>query len=181
MDIDVYARDATREPTLTIVCECKHWQAAVPKNVVHGFRTVMDEAGANVGFIISANGFQSGALEAANNTNIHLVTWNEFQERFFDRWFETMRVKLAAVAVAVAGLSVPFLVLALALVWEGGVHQRAMLAVLGALALFPLGELSIQIVNALVISLLQPDLLPKLDFGKGIPPGDATLVVVPMS
>jgi hypothetical protein len=65
---------------------------------VHGFRTVMDEAGANVGFIISANGFQSGALEAARNTNIHLVTWNEFQERFFDRWFEAMRIKLAAVA-----------------------------------------------------------------------------------
>src|SRR6266700_1257056 len=58
--IDVYARDTTREPNLTIVCECKQWQAAVPKNVVHGFRTVMDEIGANVGFIISANGFQSG-------------------------------------------------------------------------------------------------------------------------
>src|SRR4051794_8746202 len=47
---------------------------------------------------ISANGFQSGALEAARNTNIHLVTWNEFQERFFDRWFEAMRIRLAAVA-----------------------------------------------------------------------------------
>ena len=81
---------------------------------------------------------------------------------------------------AVAGLSVAFLALALALAWEGGVHQRAMLAVLGALALFPLGELAIQIVNALVISLLPPDLLPKLDFRKGIPPEHATLVVVPM-
>ena len=60
--------------------------------------------------------------------------------------------------------------LALALAWEGGVHQRMLLAVLGALALFPLGELSIQIVNALVISLLPPDLLPKMDFRKGIPP-----------
>ncbi len=81
---------------------------------------------------------------------------------------------------AVAGLSVSFLALALALAWEGGVHQRTMLAVLGALALFPLGELAIQIVNALVISLLPPDLLPKMDFEKGIPPEHATLVVVPM-
>ena len=48
------------------------------------------------------------------------------------------------------------------------------------MALFPLGELSIQIVNALVISLLPPDLLPKLDFEKGIPKEHATLVVVPM-
>ena len=81
---------------------------------------------------------------------------------------------------AFATLSVSFLALALALAWEGGVHQRTMLAVLGAMALFPLGELSIQIVNALVISLLPPDLLPKLDFREGIPKEHATLVVVPM-
>ena len=81
---------------------------------------------------------------------------------------------------AVASLSASFLALALAFAWEGGVHQRIMLAVLGALALFPLGELSIQIVNALVISLLPPDLLPKMDFRKGISPEHATLVVVPM-
>jgi len=46
--------------------------------------------------------------------------------------------------------------------------------------LFPLGELSIQIVNALVIALLPPDLLPKMDFREGIPKECATLVVVPM-
>ena len=58
----------------------------------------MDEVGANIGFIISANGFQSGAEQAAQSTNIHLVTWDEFQARFLDRWFEAMRLKLAAVA-----------------------------------------------------------------------------------
>ena len=55
-----------------------------------------------------------------------------------------------------------------------------MLAILGALALFPLSELAMQIVNALVISLLPPDPLPKMDFKDGIPPDHATLVVVPM-
>jgi hypothetical protein len=59
----------------------------VPKTVVHAFRTDMDEIGAHVGFIISAKGFQSGALEAARNTNIELLSWDEFQERFFARWF----------------------------------------------------------------------------------------------
>ncbi len=81
---------------------------------------------------------------------------------------------------AVAGLTVAFLALALTLAWEGGVHQRTLLALLGAMALFPLGDLSIQIVNALVISLLPPDLLPKMDFREGIPREDATLVVIPM-
>jgi cyclic beta-1,2-glucan synthetase len=54
------------------------------------------------------------------------------------------------------------------------------LAILAALALFPLSELSIQIVNALVISLFPASILPKMNFKEGIPPDRATLVVVPM-
>ena len=97
------------------------------------------------------------------------------------RWIRALRRQATPVYLsAVASLSLPLLTLALAFAWEGGVHQRMLLLVLGALALFPLGELSIQIVNALVISLLPPDLLPKLDLRKGIPPEHATLVVVPM-
>ena len=90
------------------------------------------------------------------------------------------RYATPAYLAAVAGLSGSFLALAVALAWEGGVHQTTMLAMLCTMALFPLSELSIQIVNALVISLLPPDLLPKLDFRKGIPQEHATLVVVPM-
>jgi cyclic beta-1,2-glucan synthetase len=82
---------------------------------------------------------------------------------------------------SVTCLSAAFLTLALVLAWEGGVHQRIMLAVLGVLALFPLSELAQQIINVIVIALVPPDTLPKLDFLKsGIPPEDATLVVVPM-
>jgi cyclic beta-1,2-glucan synthetase len=77
-------------------------------------------------------------------------------------------------------LTVSFLALALVLAREGGAHQKIILTVLGALALFPLSELAQQIVNALVISLLPPDPLPKLDFKTGIPPENTTLVVVPM-
>lgn len=98
VDLDVYALDTTRQPNLIIVRECKHWSTPVPKHVVHAFRTVIDEIGAHIGFVISAKGFQAGALEAARNTNIELLSWDEFQRRFFDRWFEAMGVKLAAVA-----------------------------------------------------------------------------------
>ena len=45
-----------------------------------------------------------------------------------------------------------------------GVHQPLMLVILGTLALFPLSELTVQIINALVISLLPPDPLPKMEF-----------------
>jgi len=79
-----------------------------------------------------------------------------------------------------AGMTACLLALALALAWEAGVHRLPTLAALGILALFPLSELSVQILNALVISFLPPDPLPKMDFEDGIPEENATLIVVPM-
>ena len=81
---------------------------------------------------------------------------------------------------ATAGLTLCFAVIALALAWDAGVRQNAVLAVLGLLALFPLSELAIQTINDLVISLLPPETLPKMDFRDGIPAEDATLIVIPM-
>ncbi|MBE0660307.1 MAG: glycosyl transferase [Bryobacteraceae bacterium] len=80
----------------------------------------------------------------------------------------------------ITGLTACLLALSLAFAWEAGVRHEYLLAALGVLALFPLSEMSIQIVNALVISLLPPDPLPKMDFRKGVPPEEATLIVVPM-
>ena len=100
---------------------------------------------------------------------------------FGTRTIRGLRRRATAVYLSwIAGLTLCFTALALALAWDAGVHQRTMLAVLGVLAVFPLSELAIQIVNALVISLLPPESLPKMDFRDGIPPEHATLVVVPM-
>lgn len=85
-EIDVYVRDTSIVPAGMYLCECKHWQRAVPQEVVHAFRTVMQDVGAHHGYIISSGGFQSGAHEAARNTNLHLVTFPELQAIFFDRW-----------------------------------------------------------------------------------------------
>jgi cyclic beta-1,2-glucan synthetase len=51
---------------------------------------------------------------------------------------------------------------------------------LGALAVFPLSDLALQVINALVVSLLSPDKLPRMDFKNGIPADHAALVVIPM-
>src|SRR5690349_3423320 len=56
VDIDVIVRDRTRRPHTLILCECKHWNRRVPKTVVHAFRTVVHDSGANLGFIISDSG-----------------------------------------------------------------------------------------------------------------------------
>ncbi len=80
----------------------------------------------------------------------------------------------------VTAITLCFLVVAMSVAWEMGVRATAMLLGLGALALFPLSELAIQIVNALIISTFHPEPLAKMDFDDGIPAADATLVVVPM-
>ncbi len=86
--VDVLARDASTTPPATYICECKHWQKSVSKDIVHGFRTVVTDSGAHLGFVISSAGFQGGAHEAAAFSNLKLVTWVGFQELFADRWFQ---------------------------------------------------------------------------------------------
>jgi hypothetical protein len=85
--IDVYAEDRSQSPQLIYVCECKHWDRAVPKSVVHGFRSVVADSGANYGLLISKQGFQVGSVDAAKHTNIELLDWQQFQKLFEDRWF----------------------------------------------------------------------------------------------
>lgn len=94
VNIDVYVEDPISTIPMVYLCECKYWKKSVSKNVVHSFRTVLNDFGANRGFIISASGFQGGAFEAATNSNVELVSWNEIQSLFKERWVDTMRAKL---------------------------------------------------------------------------------------
>ncbi len=89
MDVDVLAEETTQGIKHSIICECKDWSSNVPQEKVHAFRTVMHETGANRGYIITRKGFQSGAIEAAASTNIELVTFEQFQERYFTNWFNS--------------------------------------------------------------------------------------------
>lgn len=88
VNIDVWADDHSSPPNV-IVVECKHWATPATKNVVHGFRTVVGDSGANTGLIVSSAGFQEGAIEAAAYSNVRLLNWQEFQRRFVVRWFRT--------------------------------------------------------------------------------------------
>jgi hypothetical protein len=87
--VDVLAGDPSATPPATYICEFKHWQSAVSQDVIHAFRTVVADAGAHRGFVVSSNGFGSGAYEAAEHSNVDLVTWQEFQRLFVDRWSHT--------------------------------------------------------------------------------------------
>lgn len=86
VDVDVYAEETIEGIIHRTIYECKHWRTNVPKSVVHSFRTIMGETGANRGYIISTSGFQMGAIEAAVATNVELVTFEEFQRTYFAKW-----------------------------------------------------------------------------------------------
>jgi hypothetical protein len=86
-NVDVYAFERTRPPNVIIV-ECEHWKTLVSRSVVHGFRDVVTEIRANLGFIVSAVGFEAEGVDAAAYTSIRLVNWDGFQEQFVRRWFE---------------------------------------------------------------------------------------------
>ena len=86
-EIDVSSvRDPQTTPPSVYLCECKLWSRAVPQEVIHSFRTVLSDYGAHRGFIVSRAGFQAGAWEAVRNTNLDLLTFEELQSLFFDRW-----------------------------------------------------------------------------------------------
>lgn len=86
--VDVVALETIQGRTSTIYCECKLWKSPIPQSVVHGFRTVIADGGATLGYIITSSAFQSGAVTAAELTNLRLVTWEDFQAEFEHTWFE---------------------------------------------------------------------------------------------
>ena len=86
VNVDVFAVDKSQSPNVCYICECKYWENKIPQTVVHSFRTVVQDYGANFGIIISKNGFQEGSYEAVNKTNISLVDWFGFQKMFEAKW-----------------------------------------------------------------------------------------------
>ncbi len=87
-ELDVYAEEIVKGRKYSIICECKHWNSNIPQSIIHSFRSIINDTGANVGYIISLKGFQSGSFKAANYTNIELVTWEQFQKAFCNSWLE---------------------------------------------------------------------------------------------
>lgn len=89
VEIDVYAEKDEGIKTI-ILCECKFWKNNIPQTVVHSLKSVVNDFGATNGFIISKVGFQSGAKEAVDKSNITLLTWSDFQELFLSKWLENI-------------------------------------------------------------------------------------------
>lgn len=85
VEIDVYANNSD----IMIACECKYWESNVPQNVIFAFRTVVEDIGANKGIIIAKKGFQRGAYNSIQNTNIELKSWEEFLKQYRDKYLKS--------------------------------------------------------------------------------------------
>lgn len=94
-EVDVYVRDPRTSVPSVILIECKHWKSNLPQEVVHGFRSVMADSGANTGIIVVTKGFQSGAEEADDFTNVELRTWESLQRAYGNEWFLRQLERLA--------------------------------------------------------------------------------------
>jgi len=78
-DIDVVIRSIHVGFDLMWLVECKHWKAAVSKLHVLALREIVSDIGADRGIMMAENGYQSGALEAAQLTNVQLTSLAELE------------------------------------------------------------------------------------------------------
>lgn len=76
-DIDILVETKFLGQDILWIIEAKKWNTKINKLQVLGLRTIVNDVGADRGFIISEKGFQSGAIEAAKNSNIRLVSLSQ--------------------------------------------------------------------------------------------------------
>ena len=72
-DVDVVVRSKQAGIEQLWLIECKKWNRPISKDKVLTLRTIVDDTGADRGFMMAESGYQSGTLEAANRTNITLT------------------------------------------------------------------------------------------------------------
>lgn len=78
-DVDILIKTKYLGEDLVWIVEAKQWKSRVNKLQVLALRTIAEDIGVDRAFIISEVGFQSGAHEAAKNTNVKLKTYGELK------------------------------------------------------------------------------------------------------
>jgi len=73
-DVDVLVKSHHAGFDVTWLVECKHWKTSVSKLHVLALREIVADLGADRGILLCEAGFQSGAIEAANLTNVQVTS-----------------------------------------------------------------------------------------------------------
>ncbi|MDR6426716.1 hypothetical protein J2738_002854 [Variovorax paradoxus] len=78
--IDVFATGNYGGIPFKWVVECKAWKSNIPKEKVMALAAIVQDVGADRGFLLSEVGFQSGALRAARSSNITLTSLEDLSQ-----------------------------------------------------------------------------------------------------
>lgn len=73
-DIDVLVKIDMSGFKVRWAVECKHWKTPVTKLHVLALREIVSDLGADRGIVLCEVGFQQGAIEAANLTNVQVTS-----------------------------------------------------------------------------------------------------------
>jgi restriction system protein len=76
-DVDVVVKSHHYGFDITWIVECKHWKESVSKLHVLALREIVTDVGADRGILLCEAGFQSGAVEAANLTNVQVTSLSD--------------------------------------------------------------------------------------------------------
>ena len=83
------------------VVECKYLKRRVNKAAVAAFKSIVEDIGADKGFLLSEVGFQTGAVSAANLTNLSLLSLQSLDEAVTP---DFQRLRLAQLEIEILGL-----------------------------------------------------------------------------
>jgi restriction system protein len=72
--VDVLVKSTHVGFQVTWIVECKHWKTPVSKLHVLALREIVADVGADRGILLCETGFQSGAIEAAQLTNVQMTS-----------------------------------------------------------------------------------------------------------
>jgi len=64
--------------------ECKYWKSRVSKEKVLALKSIVEDVGADRGILVGETGFQQGAFDSANTSNILLTTYTDLEVKVKD-------------------------------------------------------------------------------------------------
>ena len=79
-DVDVLVKSHHVGFDINWLVECKCWKTKVSKLHVLALREIVADVGADRGILLSETGFQSGAIETANFTNVQVTSLANVRE-----------------------------------------------------------------------------------------------------
>lgn len=82
--IDVWVTGKIGAFDIRWIVECKDWGSNVPKEKVLALQAIVQDVGADRGWLLSEKGFQAGAIRCARHTNITLTSLAELRDHTND-------------------------------------------------------------------------------------------------